>query len=87
MNIDTLELHDALIHGANIDYAAKQVALSLEIYETPSSKTRTRITMIFDEVDSISHVADFNNLEKNRFAGNINSWIAGSTQSPTYIYC
>lgn len=86
MDIDTLELHDALIQSASIDYASKRVSLVLELYESASEKKRTRVELAFDEVESMSHVADFARLEKNRFAGNVNYWVPGDAQSPTFIY-
>jgi len=86
MNIDTLELHDAIVQSASIDYASKRVSLMLELYESASEKQRTRVELTFDEVESMSHVADFKRLEKNRFAGNVNYWVPGDAQSPTFIY-
>ena len=86
MNIENLELHDALIHGAEMNYSNRRISILLDTYETTSSKERVRIELIFDEVDSVSHIADFNSLKKNKFAGNVNYWIPGNTDSPTYIY-
>jgi hypothetical protein len=86
MDTGTLELHDALIESTSIDYAGKRVSLVLALYERAADSSRTRIELSFEEVESVSHVADFNRLEQNRSAGNINYWVPGDAHSPSFIY-
>jgi hypothetical protein len=86
MDIDALELHDAIVVDASIDYAAKRLTLRLDIYEEASYSHRTPIELVFNEMTSLSHVVDFDRLEANRFAGNVNYWLPGNDQAQTYIY-
>lgn len=86
MDIDALELHDAIVIGGSIDYPEKLLTLRLDIYEDVSNPHRTPIELVFGEVTSLSHVVDFDRLEINRFAGNVNYWVPGTGQTPTYIY-
>lgn len=86
MNIEDLELHDALLNLCEIDYVNKTVSLDICFFESEIAKNRVSAKLVFRNTSSISQVADLQNMEKNAFAGNINHWIIGDRASPTFIY-
>jgi hypothetical protein len=47
VDIDSLELHDALIKSASIDYANRRVTLLLDAYVIEPDKNRTSFELIF----------------------------------------
>lgn len=86
MNIKDLELHDALLTFLDIDYADKKICLQIQCYETEGAKYRSSLRMTFRNVGFVSQISDLNSMAKNAFAGNINYWVAGDRETPTYIY-
>ena len=85
MDLEKIELHDALLHRMHIDYAAKIVRIDLQFYLTPESSKREMASLIFSKVDSVSHISDLIRHEDNAIAGNINYWIP-QQEGLTYIY-
>lgn len=86
MKIDDIELHDALLKKLQVNYVEKTAAIDIEFYETEQSSTRLGATIAFEKVANISHISDFNRLEINASAGNINYWVPAKNKGVTYIY-
>ncbi|SFN71961.1 hypothetical protein [Dokdonella immobilis] len=82
-----VELHDALLESASVDYAKKSVSLAVAYYpEAVSSSKRVRANIIFSGVERMSGITDFLELANNRFAGNISHWHPAVGVGTTYIY-
>lgn len=82
-----VELHDALLESASINYAKKSVSLSVAYHPDPAtSSKRVRASIIFSGVESMSGITDFSELANNRFAGNISHWHPAVGTGTTYIY-
>ena len=86
MDIDTIELHDALLQSMDIDYVAKTVKIRLEYYSNQEEKYRKLIFINFEEVSMISEISNLKQLQKNAFAGNVNYWVPKQDDGVTYIY-
>lgn len=86
MNIDEIELHDALLKKIVTDLEAKVITITFEYYETSDDSKRKEISAVFEKVSSISHIADFKMLSKNATAGNVSYWHPSTGNVPTYIY-
>lgn len=86
MSLDKIELHDALIQSVVFDIEAATVSISLLVYGEENSKTRHPLLIRFEEVETISSVADCIALKKNKFAGNISYWIPNEKGGLTFIY-
>ena len=82
-----VELHDAAIESASIDYARKTVSLLVAYYPnavTSSKRVPAKIT--FSGVERMSGITDFSELANNRTAGNISYWHPAIGAGTTYIY-
>ena len=76
MDINEIELHDAVIKKCEIDYEAAKVIVIAEIYVPPNFSNRIPFMIEFSEVESITHHAQFDTLKDNSKAGNINYWLS-----------
>jgi hypothetical protein len=83
--LESLELHDGLIVSMEISYTKKDLIVEVELYRSSDDRVREKRSIIFEGVRSISQIADFNSLEKNAFAGNINYWVP-CQDGTTFIY-
>ncbi len=91
-HLDDIELHDALIHRAEIDYPKQTIRVEIEfypspqVYPSPQAPKRKRGVIAFDGVRSISHTADLVHIKRNAFAGTINYWAPAKKDGVTFIY-
>ena len=85
-HLDDIELHDALIHRAEIDYPKQTIRVEIEFYPSPQAPKRKRGVIAFDGVRSISHTADLVHIKRNAFAGTINYWAPAKKDGVTFIY-
>lgn len=87
MEIDAVELHDAVLRNTAIDYMNKTVEIELEFYASSDDPSRRAMSIVFEGVKSISQISNMDRLEQSSSAGNINYWLpeqhSGGT---TYIY-
>lgn len=85
MELEKIELHDALLNEVIVDVIKKSVKICVDLYAESGASVRTKSIVEFTDVESISQMMNIERINKNAFAGNINYWIpeAGST---TYIY-
>ncbi len=81
-----IELHDAVIESLNVNFSAASVTMLIAYYASPENQQRIRAKLSFENVKSISQIADFARLRDNAGAGNINYWRPGDTGNATYIY-
>lgn len=86
MSLDEINLHDALIKELSVDYGAKIVVINIAYYKTEQSPKRQEAIITFKKVQSISQITDFERLEMNAWAGNVNYWVPAEFGGITYIY-
>ena len=67
------------------DYAAKRVLVEVEFYPSEDSSKRVTAEIDFEGVTHASKIVNFERLENNFSAGNINYW-RPSEGGVTYIY-
>jgi hypothetical protein len=85
--LETIELHDALIENINIDFPAASVTIDIAYYPDADSRQRAKAKLVFENVESISQIADLARLRQNAAAGNINYWRPSEVVGgATYIY-
>ena len=85
-NLDTIELHDALIENLSIDFAAGSAAIHIAYYSGSDSRERVRGTLLFEDIEAISQIVGIARLRQNSVAGNISYWVPGASGEATYIY-
>lgn len=82
-----VELHDAIVESASINYMRKSVSLIVAYYPDPvTSSKRIRAKITFSGVERMSGITDFLELASNRAAGNISYWQPATGAGTTYIY-
>lgn len=86
VDMNEIELHDALLKSMNVDYVSRVATVAVDFYRESNSRVRDRATIRFDGVESISQICDFDFLQKNSFAGNINYWSPAKGKGITFIY-
>jgi hypothetical protein len=87
MDLDSIELHDAILEGFSIQYGKKTAVINLAYYQDPvNSKERTPAEILFSGIERINEVSDLQHLEQNRSAGNIVYWYPANGKGTTYIY-
>jgi hypothetical protein len=87
MDLESIELHDAILDGFSIQYGKKLALIKLSYYQDPvNSKERTSAEILFSDVERINEVSDLLHLEQNRSAGNIVYWHPVEGEGTTYIY-
>jgi hypothetical protein len=84
--LDTIELHDALIVGLAVDFAARSVSLDVEYYERKDSRHRRSGAIIFTGVESLAATCDLLGIQRNARAGNINYWVPAGAGGTTHLY-
>ncbi|GLK87839.1 hypothetical protein [Pseudomonas turukhanskensis] len=70
--LDDIELHDGVIKKLFVEYAKKEVTVSIEFYNQDGDRVAAQI--IFVGVKSMQHVGSFDALSEHAGAGNINYW-------------
>lgn len=86
MNLEKIELHDAVLLKLDVDYKSKIVKIDLDSYESCDSSVRRSVTLVFNGVESVSHVCDLESLERNAGAGNVSYWHPMPGSGATYVY-
>lgn len=86
MNVEKLELHDALVKEMNINFVDRVAIIIIEFYVDSSDRTRKAALFRFADVQSISTICNLQRLEDNARAGNVNYWVPGKPDDNTYIY-
>ena len=86
MRLRNINLHDAQISGARIDYSKRTVAFELAFYKSEQAPRRTRAVLRFDGVSALSHIADFARLADNFKFGHVQYWVPESGRGTTFIY-
>ncbi|MDP5239203.1 hypothetical protein Q9Q94_06665 [Uliginosibacterium sp. 31-16] len=87
MSLDSIELHDAVLKGMEINVATDTISISLDYYPNGNnSRQRCPANIRFEGVSQHSQIADFAELKSNARAGNIVSWAPSPTQGTTFIY-
>lgn len=84
MEVEDLELHDALIKCVSTDCVAKTMLLTLEYYPK-GARGRLPLWLLFSDVESVSQMLSMDKLASNAFAGNVNYWIP-EQNGLTHIY-
>lgn len=84
-DLEKVELHDALLQSMRIDYPNKTVLVEVEFYPDVKSSERKQASILFEEVESVSQMADIERLRSHAFAGNINYWVP-AREGTTFIY-
>ncbi len=85
-DLNSVELHDALLISISINYAEKTMTISVECYQDAvHDRGRQPARIIFEGVYSISHTVDLDALQDNASVGNIEYW-APHPGGTTYIY-
>ena len=84
--LDNIELHDAVVESVNIDFLAASITMRIAYYPNAESRQRSEAQLTFENVDSVSQIADLARLRQNRSAGNINYWRPSNADGVTYIY-
>lgn len=85
LDIDSIELHDALLVGISSDFVAKTVTINFAYYAPENAGSREPLTLRFEGVESVANIIDFEKLRKNAFAGNVNYWIP-EVNGTSHIY-
>lgn len=82
-----VELHDALLESASINYAKRSLSLSVAYHpDLATSSKRVRASIIFSGVETMSGITDFLKLADNRFSGNVSHWHPAVGAGTTCIY-
>lgn len=84
--IDAIEMHDALLKNMRVDHPGKKVTIDFDFYQSTDDRARSPLSITFDAVESLSHIADLKRMQANAFAGNVNYWVPSSGPGTTYIY-
>jgi hypothetical protein len=86
MTLDKIELHDALLKSMAVDYAARSITISVDVYKNKDERGRIPALIVFNGVDSLSQLTDLKELKEHTFAGHISYWRPAKTNGTTYIY-
>jgi hypothetical protein len=86
MNINEVDLHDALLKNMVVDYKDKTISIFVDYYKSENDKERITAEIRFKGVEMLSQVSDTVEMERNAFAGNISYWIPSQGSGTTYIY-
>jgi len=80
------DLHDARIGELEINFEVRVIKIFIEYYPTLEANQRKSAWLTFENVDSISQIANLSQLAQNRGAGNINYWLPALSFGTTFIY-
>lgn len=86
MNLAEIELHDALITNAAIDYKKKSLIIGIQYYKSHEDKDRSPANLYFEDVTWFSQNSDLDAIQRNTFAGHVNHWVPAQNGGTTYIY-
>jgi hypothetical protein len=86
LNLDKLELHDAVLKAVEFDLARQTAVIKLDCYLKPQASTRTPMRLQFKGVQEVTCTADWDQLKSNSKAGNVNYWLPNKGAKPKFIY-
>jgi len=86
MNLNDVDLHDALLKNMVVNYKEKNINIIVEYYKSENDKERNTAEIKFKDVELLTQVIDIHEMEINAFAGNISYWIPSQGYGTTYIY-
>lgn len=86
ININEIDLHDAILKKMEINVIDKTVILSVDFYESSDAARRTELSLLFCDVSSVSNIVDIDMLKDNIRSGNVSYWHLANGEIPTYIY-
>lgn len=81
-----LDLHDANIKSASIDFANQTITLVFDMSRAWQYRSEHDLVMIFSNVASLADLCDFEGLGRHAFAGNVSYWSPGNSTRPTFIH-
>ncbi len=80
------DFHDALIDRLEIDFAARQVVMVLQVHIGEASPVRTPMTITFTTVRGVTTSADLMSLQDNAFAGHVSHAHLADGAGTSHIY-
>ena len=86
MDLQELELHDAVMLGQTLDPVGRTAELRIAYYPKTDSKNRVGAVLRFEGVSHFHQLADLVELEDNARAGNVGYWVPSAGPGITYIY-
>jgi len=86
MDLESIELHDALLKKMDVDYVKNVVVVALEFYEDVDAPCRKTALITFEGVESISKICSLERMNQNAGAGNVNYWVPSQPGGTTFIY-
>jgi hypothetical protein len=86
MNLEDIELHDAVIDSVNTNYRKQTVSVAVRYYPDQKDKKRVSAKVVFSGVERLSEVSDFRALSENKTFGNISYWHPADGEGTTYFY-
>jgi len=87
MDLDQIELHDAIIIKTIISYPQKIVAIELEYYTNGNnSESRVKGRILFSGVSQYSEISNLDKIQSHAIAGNVSYWVPAEGKGTTYIY-
>ena len=85
MNLDSIELHDALIKKLEVDFVGQKVNIECDYYESQNDSKRKTILITFNQVENIANVLNIKEIFNSTWAGNISYWSPAKSHATTYI--
>ncbi len=85
MKLDKIELHDALLKSMAVNYTARSITISVDYYKSKDDRDRKPALIIFDAVESLSDVSNFDGLNSFVSSGNVVQWVPAKGSGTTYI--
>lgn len=86
MNIDSIDLHDAVIKNVAMDFSRREIVIGIDYYQAPDASVRRPGYIVFLGVNAVSQNIDFLRLSSQEWAGNITYWVPSVGRGVTYIY-
>jgi len=86
MNLDEVELHDAILTSSVTDYDQQTVAIGVKYYKGPEDRDRSSAKLLFESVSAFHQIVDLDVMKENLFAGQVNHWRPATNGGTTYIY-
>jgi hypothetical protein len=78
--------HDSQIESVIVDAPLRTVLLRFSSYPSLKARERVSIEVAFEDVTSMSVVADLKQMEDNYAAGNVNHWHVAEGAGTSFFY-
>ena len=85
MNLDSIELHDALIKKLEVDFVGQKVNIECDYYESQNDSKRKTILITFNQVENIASILNIKEIFNSSWAGHIAYWSPMELHGTTYI--